>query len=184
MTPIQNISIPEACHESWQQMTPVAHGRHCPQCCKTVTDFTVMSNAEIIAYLSTTHNVCGRFNEQQLNNINHQLDIQNLPSSIGWKKWIMAISLVSSTMLFKAQAQTKPIKTEQTDTTRSKQIPYDDVKVGKVVPSVNNDKQIAFQDNIQCSRIDSTSVGVLGGIVSVRRLSFVERVWYKIKHIF
>ena len=184
MTPIQSINIPEACHESWQQMTPVEQGRHCQQCCKTVTDFTVMSNQEIINYLATTHNVCGRFDQAQLSSLNHQLDIQNLSGLNNWKKWVMAINLVSSTLFFKAQAQTKPIKTEQTDTTRSRQIPYDDVKIGKVVPSVSADKQIAFQDKIQCSRIDSVTVGVLGGVVSVRRLSFVERIWYKIKRIF
>lgn len=78
MTPIQNISIPEACHESWQQMTPVDQGRHCQQCCKTVTDFMVMSNDEIISYLSSANNVCGRFNEHQLDSLNHQLDIRNL----------------------------------------------------------------------------------------------------------
>jgi hypothetical protein len=184
MTPIQSISIPEACHQSWQQMTPVERGRHCQQCCKTVTDFTVMSNQEIITYLAAAHDVCGRFDQAQLNSVNHQLDIQNLSSPNGWKKWVMAISLVSSTLFFKAQAQTKPIKTEQTDTTRGRQIPYDDVKIGKVASSVDPDKQIAFQDKIQCSRADSVTVGVLGGVVSVRRLSFVERVWYKIKHIF
>jgi hypothetical protein len=184
MTPIQNISIPEACHESWQQMTPVDQGRHCQQCCKTVTDFTVMTNNEIIAYLATTHDVCGRFNEQQLNSVNYQLDIQNLSGSNAWKKWVMAISLFSSTMFFKVQAQTKPIKTEQTDTTRSRQIPYDDVRIGKVAASVNNEKPIVLPDKIQCSRIDSIPVSVLGGIVSVRRLSFVERAWLKIKHIF
>lgn len=176
MTPIQNISIPEACHESWQQMTPVDQGRHCQQCCKTVTDFMVMSNDEIISYLSSANNVCGRFNEHQLDSLNHQLDIRNLSGSNDWKKWIMAISLVGSTMFFKAQAQTKPIKTEQTDTTRGRQILYDDdVRIGKVVSAV---KPIAFQDKIP--QTDSTVVSVLGGVRVISKPPFFKRMYYNL----
>ena len=47
MTHIKNISIPQPCSQSWQQMTPVEQGRHCESCCKTVVDFTPMSNDEI-----------------------------------------------------------------------------------------------------------------------------------------
>jgi hypothetical protein len=52
MQPIKSISIPQPCHENWNQMTPVEQGRHCIQCSKTVTDFTVMSNNEIINYFA------------------------------------------------------------------------------------------------------------------------------------
>ena len=186
MTSIQNISIPEACHESWQQMTPVEQGRHCQQCCKTVADFTVMSNQEIINYLAVTHDVCGRFDQKQLSSLNNRLDIENLQPN-RWRRWVMVVGLLSQTMLYKALAQTKPIKTEQTNATRGRQIPYDDdIKIGKVVSSVSADKQIAFQDKITnlCSRADSTKVDMLGKVVVGRRMSFVERIWYKIKRIF
>ncbi|MBB6126619.1 carboxypeptidase-like regulatory domain-containing protein [Mucilaginibacter lappiensis] len=106
MTPIQNISIPEACHESWLQMTPVTQGRHCQQCCKTVTDFTVMSNQEIINYLSTSHDVCGRFGQEQLGSLNNRLDIENLQPN-RWRRWIMLVGLLGQTMVYKAVAQTK-----------------------------------------------------------------------------
>lgn len=106
MTPIQNISIPEACHESWQQMTPVDQGRHCQQCCKTVTDFTVMSNNEIINYLATTHNVCGRFGQEQLGSLNNRLDIENLQPN-RWRRWIMLLGLLGQTIVYKAVAQTR-----------------------------------------------------------------------------
>lgn len=88
----------------------------------------------------------------------------------------MAISLVGSTMFFKAQAQTKPIKTEQTDTTRGRQILYDDdVRIGKVVSAV---KPIAFQDKIP--QTDSTVVSVLGGVRVISKPPFFKRMYYNL----
>ncbi|WP_419702068.1 carboxypeptidase-like regulatory domain-containing protein [Mucilaginibacter sp. NFX135] len=143
MTPIQNISIPEACHASWQQMTPVEQGRHCQQCCKTVTDFTVMSNQEIIAYLSTTHDVCGRFDREQLSSLNNRLDIENLqPNS--WRRWVMAIGLLSQTMLYKAVAQTKP---SQVVIQQTKPVPYDKILLGKVA-APDTSKQVKVSGQI------------------------------------
>jgi hypothetical protein len=113
MTPIKNISIPKPCHQSWQQMTPVNAGRHCQSCCKTVTDFTKMSNQQIIEHLSLTRNVCGRFNEQQLNGINYKLYADDLPATSGWKRLAMALSIISAGFWFKASAQTKPAAVEQ-----------------------------------------------------------------------
>jgi hypothetical protein len=109
MSPIKNISIPEPCHQSWQQMTVVDKDRHCRQCCKIVTDFTAMSNDQILTYLSINKNVCGRFEPYQLNTINRQLHADKLPSTGRFKGWMMAISLLGSTAFLKAGAQTKAI---------------------------------------------------------------------------
>ena len=66
-TPI-HVTIPEPCHENWQQMTPNEQGRHCMSCQKTVVDFTLMSDQEILNYISrASSSVCGRFNNDQLN---------------------------------------------------------------------------------------------------------------------
>jgi hypothetical protein len=66
-TPV-HLNIPEPCHENWQQMTPNEQGRHCMSCQKTVVDFTLMSDQEVLDYISrASSSVCGRFN-------NHQLD--------------------------------------------------------------------------------------------------------------
>lgn len=66
-TPI-HVTIPEPCHENWQQMTPNEQGRHCMSCQKTVVDFTLMSDQEILDYISrASSSVCGRFNNDQLN---------------------------------------------------------------------------------------------------------------------
>jgi hypothetical protein len=110
---IKNISIPKPCHESWQQMTPAAQGRHCAQCCKTVTDFTGMTNNQIVNYLATANNVCGRFDKQQLGSLNHVLYTDDLPATGGWKRLALALSLITSTLSFKAIAQTQPVNVEQ-----------------------------------------------------------------------
>ncbi|MBO9561677.1 MAG: carboxypeptidase regulatory-like domain-containing protein [Niastella sp.] len=63
-----HINVAEPCHENWQQMTSNEQGRHCLSCQKTVVDFTLMSDQEILHYISNaSSSVCGRF-------YNHQLD--------------------------------------------------------------------------------------------------------------
>lgn len=62
------IHISKPCHEDWQQMTPQEKGRYCDRCCLVVTDFTAMSQQEIIHYLSERkqQRVCGRFRKEQI----------------------------------------------------------------------------------------------------------------------
>jgi hypothetical protein len=63
-----HVAIPEPCHENWQQLTHGEQGRHCLSCQKTVVDFTLMSDQEILNYISrASSSVCGRFNNDQLN---------------------------------------------------------------------------------------------------------------------
>lgn len=61
------LSIPEPCHEDWQKMHPVDKGRFCDSCCKVVTDFSKMSELEILTFFKKKpENVCGRFTKTQL----------------------------------------------------------------------------------------------------------------------
>ncbi|MEO6251951.1 MAG: carboxypeptidase-like regulatory domain-containing protein [Ferruginibacter sp.] len=63
------LSIPEPCHENWQQMTPTDQGRFCNACAKEVVDFSTMTDMQVLNYFSTlTHEkVCGRALPEQLN---------------------------------------------------------------------------------------------------------------------
>ncbi|GAA4162093.1 hypothetical protein GCM10022217_28910 [Chryseobacterium ginsenosidimutans] len=62
------LTIPKPCHETWETMTPEEKGRFCSVCSKTVRDFTVASDEEIIdVFSNTSENICGNFNESQLN---------------------------------------------------------------------------------------------------------------------
>jgi TonB-dependent SusC/RagA subfamily outer membrane receptor len=62
------LTIPKPCHENWETMTPEEKGRFCSVCSKTVRDFTVDSDDEIVdVFANTSDNICGKFNESQLN---------------------------------------------------------------------------------------------------------------------
>lgn len=62
------LTIPKPCHENWETMTPAEKGRFCSVCSKTVRDFTVASDNEIIHVFSANpENICGKFDESQLN---------------------------------------------------------------------------------------------------------------------
>lgn len=62
------ITIPKPCHENWEMMTPEEKGRFCSVCSKTVRDFSVASDQEIIeAFSHSSEDICGNFNASQLN---------------------------------------------------------------------------------------------------------------------
>lgn len=84
-----NISIPEPCHENWQQMSLVEKGRFCNSCQKKVYDFTHSSDREIIEKFNSEGNICGRFINTQLN---RDLRLPKEKSSI----WIAGVSGILS----------------------------------------------------------------------------------------
>jgi hypothetical protein len=64
------LSIPTPCHEDWNTMTATQSGKFCASCQKTVIDFSLMSDAEIIHYFSDFKGeTCGRLTEKQLNSV-------------------------------------------------------------------------------------------------------------------
>lgn len=61
------LSVPKPCHERWEQFTPTASGGFCNACNKNVTDFTRMSDEEVVAFFKTPPaQSCGRFRPDQL----------------------------------------------------------------------------------------------------------------------
>lgn len=62
------ITLPKPCEQKWGDMTPAKGGRHCAACSKVITDFTLMSDAEIIdVFRKAKDTPCGHFAESQLN---------------------------------------------------------------------------------------------------------------------
>jgi len=130
MSNLKHISIPQPCHQSWQQMKPEANGRHCTQCSKIVTDFTAMSNSQIIAYLSESSNVCGRIEPYQLQGINSQLLVIDKSVTGRLRGWTAAAALFFSMASLKSTAQTgAPIVQATTDSPRVK---YYEPTMGKI----------------------------------------------------
>lgn len=115
------LSIPDPCHEDWNQMTPQENGRYCTQCSKVLTDFTQMSDQEIIQFFeNNTENVCGRLTKTQTQKIYYHYLEENksnfyLPRIAA--SWLL-VSWLSLSPNVNAQ-DLKPERTEQllTDTT-------------------------------------------------------------------
>lgn len=116
MQRINHISIPKPCHEQWQNMTPDGAGRYCQSCAKTVVDFTVMTNDEVLRYFKEYDQLCGRFEESQLRYINRELQQQYKPV-FSLKRLSLAASLLLTLPVGKVMAQTAGIT--QADTAKS-----------------------------------------------------------------
>jgi hypothetical protein len=62
-----SLNILKPCTESWDNFRPVANGRFCSSCNKTVVDFTMMNDSQILDFFKNEHHhLCGRFAPGQL----------------------------------------------------------------------------------------------------------------------
>ncbi|MCQ6957935.1 carboxypeptidase-like regulatory domain-containing protein [Mucilaginibacter aquariorum] len=170
MQSIKSITIPQPCHENWNQMTPVEQGRHCVQCNKTVTDFTVMTNTEIINYFAQQGNVCGRFESQQLAGLNNDLAVQEKPC-FSWKKLVIAAAVTSlfATADADAQRTVGKVKVSQSfnpvkDVPAVDSISYSTVK-GKIIDAYDNspiqDVSLMVKNSGLSTKTDSSGTFVL-----------------------
>lgn len=84
------IHIPTPCHENWDAMTPEKQGRYCGSCAKTVVDFSVMTDNQMLNYLNRkTGNTCGHFTADQL--LRPIIKTQLQPKKT-WRYWIASIA--------------------------------------------------------------------------------------------
>lgn len=101
------LHIPEPCHENWSSMTPQDQGRFCNACAKVVVDFSVMSDKEILNYISTASGkMCGRLEYDQLNREIVYPEFQKK----SWKKYWLALAASFMLLGSKLSAQIKPSK--------------------------------------------------------------------------
>lgn len=64
-----SLSIPTPCNESWDKMTANEKGRHCASCNKTVIDFSLYTDKELVQFFKKTKGeICGRINSYQATN--------------------------------------------------------------------------------------------------------------------
>jgi len=200
ITNIKSISIPEPCHQSWQQMTPNDNGRHCEHCCKTVVDFTTMSNEQIIAWMSAKTNVCGRFYTGQIEAVNKTVYHQKRRSP--WKTLVAGIALAFILQQNKATGQTiaHPVKV------RSMNIPTGDTRISNANrPAVRDSlygaslkaaqikqdiltKDLPHQHEASSHMWQVTGLNtVIGGIIAdvgIKRPARYNRIWYQINSMY
>ncbi len=96
------LQLTKPCHENWNAMTANEQGRYCQSCCKTVVDFSILSDREILAYISghTGGDTCARVGDDQLNRV----IATPRERKTGWKYfWTMAIS--SMLLTYRSMAQ-------------------------------------------------------------------------------
>lgn len=78
-----NLQRLRKCNQYWDEMNPVAGGRHCAKCSKTIVDFSGMSFTEIALFMSESKEpVCGFYLPEQLKQI--KASHSNIPVALGF----------------------------------------------------------------------------------------------------
>ena len=97
-----SLHIPTPCSEDWNKMSPTAKGKFCDVCSKQVIDFLLMSDQQILNYLSQqTGRLCGRFSPDQLARPLVETKINKKRS------WWLAMALPFTLLFQKSFGQTK-----------------------------------------------------------------------------
>jgi hypothetical protein len=114
MSKAVQLQIPEPCHENWQNMTSRDQGRFCGSCQKTVVDFSVMSDKEILDYISNaSQHMCGRFSNDQLN---REIKVTENKRRFSWAYvWNF---LLATFLITESYAQGKPVVKKKPVTTK------------------------------------------------------------------
>lgn len=97
------INISNPCDEDWDKMHPVKGGRFCDLCSKKVTDFTGMTDKEIIRYLERNKGpICGRvLISQTQREINHEEEPL---------RWFFPVSGIAASLLLFSPSAAANIK--------------------------------------------------------------------------
>ncbi|MFC6996717.1 carboxypeptidase-like regulatory domain-containing protein [Rufibacter roseus] len=142
------VSIPQPCQEKWQEMTPQAQGRHCQSCAKTVVDFTRMTDAEVVQWMSVQKgSTCGRFRRDQLEK--ELKAVSPAQSNWTWRAAALAFATWLSTTAAEAQS------------TKSKESTAEAVKTTNTISEENPSSGTPFI--IKGTVVDSTDHSPLIG---------------------
>ena len=169
--------IPAPCGEDWARMQPTEKGRHCQSCCKTVVDFTEMSDAEIIRHLSQAGpHVCGRLMPDQLNRTLVPAPVQKNGRS-GWA-WVLASLL----MLAKGSDTARPRLTGKIEM-REPRAPEPRVdadttfaRIGMSVPRIIGEDSVGQKEFPGAIQGDIVSVAPIMGKPATRLVPDTDRV--------
>ena len=125
------LSIPEPCHQNWNEMTPTQQGRFCNSCAKQVVDFSTMSDTEVLHYFSSikNENVCGRAYPDQLD---RAISIPKEPKKKLFWYWnyiTMLFLFFSKTNTAKAQGGIKVVTESKIDAAKQDRITKGEIAV-------------------------------------------------------
>jgi hypothetical protein len=130
------ISIPEPCKVPWDGMSPVdSDSRHCSSCDKVITNFSAMSDDELMLYFKHSQGkICGLFSNHQLNR-----RIKLIPektSKAGWWRMMLLIPLSFFSKSAKAQYYQYVNPDKQTQVTST---PQDSITTHQIVEEAKID---------------------------------------------
>jgi len=102
------ITIDNPCQEDWDLMVPNSVGRHCSSCNKTVIDFSILSDDDIIKIISEERGkaICGQFHSHQLNRWITEKSIEKTNPQL----YKVVLSLLLLTSSVELSAQQKPLE--------------------------------------------------------------------------
>jgi hypothetical protein len=162
------IRVPQPCGKNWDDMLPSAGGRHCSSCVKTVVDFTLMSDQEVLSWLTNANRkVCGRFSADQL-------DRNLLPAPERkrrvWNIWnfVLAGLLVSS----KVPAQTKIIVTPVSQ--HDKRLLGEPLAVVKIPVQADTPKYTVLPPVVVTAYGQSGRTVLMGAVSTVRVITLTD----------
>jgi hypothetical protein len=97
-----DISIKEACHENWNDMSPNEQGAFCSKCVKTVIDFTDKSLDEIKSFFAghRQESTCGRFKNEQLSDLSFDAFFERFRKFEFTKRFALILFFTFGTYLF------------------------------------------------------------------------------------
>lgn len=90
------LKIEHPCNADWNSFSQKDYGGYCSHCCKTVIDFTGLSDSELYQVFSKpATKICGRFNSAQLNRVIPDGTVSH--NSITLNKILAALLIVGAT---------------------------------------------------------------------------------------
>ncbi len=161
------ITIPEPCSEDWEKMHVVDdEHRHCDSCARTLTDFTNMSDDELVLFFKYNNKkLCGRFHSDQLNR--SLRSIQEKTSRSTWWKAVVTIPLALFSRHAFAQQNDSIISVDsmkivRADSTITDTIPPEEI----VVDSIPSEPDCTITTSHKSPGEQSTIVTIMTGDVT------------------
>lgn len=163
------LHVPEPCHENWNTMDRTEQGRFCNACSKEVIDFSIMTDQQILAYLSKpAAGVCGRMANSQL----HRpiLPVKPQPRLKWWVS--VCMPLLMSIGKVAAQKKTPPVQTvKAVDADKKEEV----IVMGYMSKPRVNRKLLRVDQKITGRVTDDKGMPVADASVTVKHTGFWAR---------
>jgi hypothetical protein len=155
------VRIDKPCNQNWEEMIASDMGRFCNNCKKTVTDFTGMSDQEIVSVIKQSKGEsCGRFRKSQ---VNREIYYTEKTTKINFGKIFTPLLLLPLASVVHAQnkdVQQQTISTIDTSNKRIDKIAKQNEKYiirGRVLDSSSNINLLAASIHLKNTKYNCIS---------------------------